>query len=293
MKPSNLARRPLLLALIAASLLPSTMAKARPAPLQRYYALVFTNPAPGREEDFNRWYDTQHAPDVVSIPGFVSAQRYVRNEEQLRPGISVDAPDSPRYLVVYEVVTRDLAGVYVEVNRRAADGRTRMSDAIARTGGMNVTYRATQQRHWALPGGANAWLHIVMANPRPGEADALERWYARHHAPDMIALPGFTGYQLGIAAPVQMTTNPAPRQRVALFAIAAPALAPTIASFRTAAPHMTRGPDMRDLWGFTYRPIGPRLLGDAVRKRRGWGGVPPVRAPISGRCAQAQVCSGR
>ncbi|MEE4452987.1 hypothetical protein [Novosphingobium resinovorum] len=264
MNHSNLARRPLLLALVAASLLPPTPAKARPAPLQRYYALVFTDPAPGREEDFNRWYDTQHAPDVVSIPGFVNAQRYVRSDAQMRP----DVADSPRYLVVYEIATRDLAAVYAEVNRRAANGRTRMSDTIARTGGMNVTYRATQRRNWATPGGSNSWLHIVMANPGPGETDALERWYARHHAPDMVALPGFTGYQLGVAAPVQMIADAAPRQRMALFAITAPALAKTVDAFRAAAPHMTPGPEMHDLWGFTYRPIGPTLSGDAVRKAR-------------------------
>lgn len=254
----------LMLVLVTAMLLPPLPSAARPAPLQRFYALVFTNPAPGREDDFNRWYDTQHLPDVVSIPGFISGQRYARNDAQMRS----NAPDSPHYLVVYEIVTRDLAGVYAEVNRRAVDGRTRMSDAIARAGGMNLTYRATQRRRWRLPGGPNAYLHIVMANPKPGEADGLERWYVDHHAPDMAALPGFTGYQLGVATPVQMIPDATPRQRVALFAIATPTMAATIERFRATAPHMTPGPEMRDLWGFTYRPIGPKVSGDAIRKER-------------------------
>lgn len=257
-------RRHVLFTLIAATLATPVMAKPRPVPPQRYYALVFTNPAPGREDDFNRWYDTQHAPDVVSIPGFVSAQRYVRNDRQMRP----DAPDGPRYLVVYEIVTRDLTGVYAEVNRRAADGRTRMSDAIARTGGMNVTYRATESRKWDLPVRAGSYLHIVMANPKPGEADRLNRWYVDHHALDMAALPGFTGYQLGIASAVQMIPDANARQRLAFFGIVTPTLEATIEKFRATAPHMTPGPEMRDLWGFTYRPIGPKLSGQVVRKAR-------------------------
>ena len=257
-------RRRFLQAMMAAAMLSQSSARAWAAPLQHYYALVFTNPAAGREDEFNRWYDTQHAPDVVSIPGFVSAQRYVRSDAQMRP----DAPESPRYLVVYEIATRDLAAVYAEVNRRATDGRTRMSDAIGRSGGMNVTYRATEHKQWSLPGGPDAYLHIVMANPAPGEADALERWYVRHHAPDMGRLPGFMGYQLGTAAPVQMIPDAHPRQRVALFSIATSTLPKTITAFRASAPHMTPGPVMHDLWGFTYRPIGPKLSGEAVRKAR-------------------------
>lgn len=247
-----------LLALVAMPL------QARATARQHYYALVFTSPVPGREADYNRWYDRQHGPDVVSIPGFVRAQRYVRSDLQMRP----DAPDSPPYLIVYEIVTGDLPAVFTEVNRRAADGRTAMSDTVARTGGMNVTYHAAESRHWRLPTGPDAALHIVMADPQPGEDAQLAKWYARHHAPDMAALPGFTSYQLGTAASVQMVPDTHARARLALFAIHTSTLSATIDAFRATAPHMTRGPAMRNLWGFTYRPIGPSLSGDAIRRER-------------------------
>jgi hypothetical protein len=30
---------------------------------------------PGREDEFNLWYDPTHLPDVLKLPGFVSARQ--------------------------------------------------------------------------------------------------------------------------------------------------------------------------------------------------------------------------
>ena len=53
-------------------------ASASAATSETYYFFVFSNPVAGHEDEYNRWYDQQHAPDVVAIPGFVSAK--VRQE---------------------------------------------------------------------------------------------------------------------------------------------------------------------------------------------------------------------
>jgi hypothetical protein len=50
------------------------------------------------EDDFNEWYDA-HLPEILSIPGFVSAQRY-----RLDPVVvDDDAAVTYRYLAVYEI----------------------------------------------------------------------------------------------------------------------------------------------------------------------------------------------
>src|ERR1700704_107863 len=54
------------------------------AKAETYYYLVFSNPVAGREDEYNKWYDTQHAQDVVAVPGFVTAQRFVASETPLR-----------------------------------------------------------------------------------------------------------------------------------------------------------------------------------------------------------------
>ena len=42
-----------------------------------HHMLVFTNPLPGREAEFNKWYDEVHLPEVLQVKGFVAARRYV------------------------------------------------------------------------------------------------------------------------------------------------------------------------------------------------------------------------
>lgn len=232
---------------------------------QTYYALVFNGPAEGREADYNRWYDTQHAPDVVSIPGFVTAQRYRRADVQLRPGTTI----CPPYLVAYEIVTDDLAKVYDDVHQRARDGRTRMSDSMARGGGMNITYRVTSTANW--PGTTDPktnYLQVVLANAKPGEKFAQDRWYRDHHASDILAMPGFVSDLLGEAAVDQMIPDARPERHLAMFRIETADLAKTIAGFRAKADKMTPGPALVDLWGYTYQSIGPKLSGDAIRQRR-------------------------
>ncbi|MCU1346574.1 MAG: hypothetical protein JWL70_2840 [Acidimicrobiia bacterium] len=62
-----------------------------------HHMLVFTNPVEGREDEFNKWYDEVHLPEVLTVPGFVAAQRYGQTEGSL-------GNDGPRpYLAVYEI----------------------------------------------------------------------------------------------------------------------------------------------------------------------------------------------
>jgi hypothetical protein len=61
--------------------------------------IVFSRPPAGvSDEDFNRWYDA-HLPEILSVPGFVSARRF-----RLEPVVEdATAPVPFRYLALYEV----------------------------------------------------------------------------------------------------------------------------------------------------------------------------------------------
>ena len=61
--------------------------------------IVFSRiPADVDEDEFNEWYDA-HLGEILSIPGFVSAQRY-----RLEPVVVDDEqPVSYRYLSLYEI----------------------------------------------------------------------------------------------------------------------------------------------------------------------------------------------
>ena len=67
--------------------------------MEKGVMVVGTNPVAGREDEFNEWYAGEHIPQMLSVPGFVSARRYVALDE---PGDQGETADY-RYLAIYEI----------------------------------------------------------------------------------------------------------------------------------------------------------------------------------------------
>ena len=56
--------------------------------------LVYTDLVePKYEEEFNAWYNTEHVPELLAIPGVLEAARYVATK------------GGPKYLAVYELAS--------------------------------------------------------------------------------------------------------------------------------------------------------------------------------------------
>ena len=55
--------------------------------------LTMTETPPDVEAEFNDWYDTEHLPERLAIPGFVSARRWVADAK----------PGQGKYLATYEL----------------------------------------------------------------------------------------------------------------------------------------------------------------------------------------------
>jgi hypothetical protein len=85
--------------------------------------LVFSNPTPGKEDEYNSWYDNQHLADVCAIPGVSGASRY--NLVQLDPNVT----PAHKYLAVYEL-DGDPAAVFAELGVRAGTDKMSMSEAL-------------------------------------------------------------------------------------------------------------------------------------------------------------------
>ena len=84
--------------------------------------LVFSNPVPGREDEFNDWYDNRHLADIVAVEGIRSARRY-----EAVTG-SLGGPNAHRYLAVY-VCDGDLDAIAAEMEERQNDGRMPVSES--------------------------------------------------------------------------------------------------------------------------------------------------------------------
>src|SRR5579859_867209 len=108
------------------------------AATETYYFFVFSNPVTGHEDEYNKWYNEQHAQDVVSIPGFVTAQRFEKNDLPLYRMVDLQVP---KYLIVYKIVTDNVEAVFDEVSRRLKTGETVMSPAYDQKTSVSYVYR--------------------------------------------------------------------------------------------------------------------------------------------------------
>ena len=240
-----------------------------------YQLLVLSNPAAGREGEYNDWYDRQHAPDVVSVPGFVSAQRYVIDEHQMR----ADATPPARYLIVFTIVTSDLPAVYAEVNQRIKDGRTVMNGSFDGRSARSYTYKAitpvTAGKGGDVPGTQAQKAHslqLVFGAATPGKEAAFNTWYDTVHAPQVAGSTGFTHWQRFELSPVQLAPGPTQGQYLTRFDIDTANLPAVFESavkgFQASKAPPGPGDTGQILQGYTYRAIGPLLSGDAVRAER-------------------------
>jgi hypothetical protein len=71
--------------------------------MRRGLLLTLTAPPAGMEEEFNAWYDTEHIPERLAIPGFRSARRWVAGRSYLATYELESAAvlQSPAYLARY------------------------------------------------------------------------------------------------------------------------------------------------------------------------------------------------
>ncbi len=90
-----------------------------------YCLIVLSNPIAGHEREYNYWYKHEHVPDVLRVPGFVSAQRF-----KLVRDVTPNQFTLPRYAVRFDLRTNDLRATIADVRHRLATGVTRPSAAF-------------------------------------------------------------------------------------------------------------------------------------------------------------------
>ena len=72
--------------------------------MRRGLLLTLTEPPPAMEEEFNAWYDGEHLPERLAIPGFRSARRWICGRAYLAT-YELDSPEvlqSSAYLARYQ-----------------------------------------------------------------------------------------------------------------------------------------------------------------------------------------------
>ncbi|KKC06950.1 DUF4286 family protein [Mycobacterium nebraskense] len=95
---------------------------------EKFIQIVYSNPIEGRDDEFNEWYDNVHIPQLLAVPGMLSAQRYtLRDSEMYRvPGGFV--PEH-RYAIIYEM-EGDVDSIMQKIQEGVAAGQIQMHDSL-------------------------------------------------------------------------------------------------------------------------------------------------------------------
>src|SRR5580658_3367893 len=248
------------------------------AAAETYYFFVFSNPVAGHEDEYNKWYNEQHGPDVVAVPGFVTAQRFVKNDLPLYRMVDLQVP---KYLIVYKIVTSDVDAVFAEVTRRLRTKETVMSPTFDSKTSVSYVYRPFRpeikgvggEPEGAKPGPKQTYYQVVFTAMVEGKESEFNLFYDQHHAPELAAIPGFVSAQRMILARPSTASIPATKY-LALFRVETSDIAAV--KEIAAGPGFTKSPafDTQATRGYTFRAIGPVIEGDQVRADRARGNAP-------------------
>jgi hypothetical protein len=87
--------------------------------------VVLAKAAEDRVEELARWYDERHIPDLLAVPGFVSAERHV-----VRPVKPLEGMPQWDFMLIYEISGDDPFAVLQTMGGMMGTDRMPTSDAL-------------------------------------------------------------------------------------------------------------------------------------------------------------------
>jgi len=134
--------------------------------------------SPAQEDEFNDWYDLEHVPERLRVPGFLNAQRWVGDEN---PKIAVATYDLETHAVMNSPAYQAVGGANGSV-------WTKRVTAIAKR---LVRFEGIQILPGDVTGPAEAnGLLVASMDVDPEYEAEFNDWYNREHLPQLGAVPG-------------------------------------------------------------------------------------------------------
>jgi hypothetical protein len=160
-----------------------------------------------RADEFHDWYDLEHVPERLAVPGILNAERWIGDED---PHLAIAAYDLESPEVMRSPPYTAVAGDNVSVWTRRLAGKT---NRLMRFEGEQL-----RPGDGLAPSGATGLLVASMNIDPSIEADFTD-WYDTEHLPSLSAVPGV------LSGRRYRATGPSERQYVALYHLESPEVA--------------------------------------------------------------------
>jgi len=139
-------------------------------------------PPPGQEAGFHDWYDTEHIPLRMAVPGFVSARRYRDTAEGAGGFLAVYEMDAPGVLA---------SEAYAGVKNRPTEATRNMLGSVSgftRYIGQEIAVRRRTEGDAASALEAPL-LYAVWFNVPAERCGEFDAWYEQDHVPLLMEAP--------------------------------------------------------------------------------------------------------
>jgi hypothetical protein len=138
---------------------------------------VWTDIAPEIEAEFNAWYDTEHIPERLAVPGFLSGLRYRAVEGE------------PKYLALYDLVDENVlkSDAYQKLLRPGTPWTRRVAAHFRNMS--RCVYRQIFS-HGNRPAAPAEFVLTVRIDVPPQHESEFNEWYNSDHLPALVAVPG-------------------------------------------------------------------------------------------------------
>ncbi|HEY1293957.1 MAG TPA: hypothetical protein VGJ60_12825 [Chloroflexota bacterium] len=159
--------------------------------------IAFMNP-PADEDAFNAWYDEEHVPLRLGVPGFLNGRRYRGPDETVLAQAPVegahDSSKHPRYMALYDL---ESVGVLdTPPYTRLIPERSQRERAMIASIPFNdrrVGELILECPEWTRDA---PYQLVVCMTPRAGGEDDYVAWYRDEHIPMLLAVPGWRRVRL-------------------------------------------------------------------------------------------------
>ncbi len=143
--------------------------------------MVWMDVPADKEEEFNHWYNEEHLPELLAIPGVLNAARY----EAVSSG--------PKHLACYELESPGVLETEAFTSRKPTEWAQRIGPRVIATNRINNVYRMIYPKELnpalASAGMAPA-LQIGRMDIAPENSEEWNKWYSGVYVPNYEKVPG-------------------------------------------------------------------------------------------------------